>query len=1372
MNFMQSAALWMAATLLLVGLLIIGLSVRSPILARLGLRNIPRRPLQSSLIVVGLTLSTMIFVAALSLGDTLNHSLRNQVVGAYGHVDQVISPTFLGALLGMAEDGDFETDDDASAEDTNLVELLEGLANGDADSIVRLVEEGLPGITLEDYRSLRAAAEDEPLIDGMAGAIFFPSVVRNVTTGQGEPIGFIFAVDDEYTTEFGLHDQSGAPVRMDVLQPGVGNIMSPVVGTVAEAASSVMQVVEGDIRDSAAAPVLAGAAALWFLATEWQGESVSLRDVRVDLQTLADLGLDTTFLTEQGISELSLDSLGIADDDLAVLGIDPDAVVDLPTLEALGIEIPENLNLFQLLNLNTLLGRTDESLNQVGLQVRQGDVYLNQLGAQQLNAQPGDLLEVFVGPIPVPYRVRAIVQESGPLGLLGPVVMMDLEEARRLLFMPERNNAALVSFAGDEEEGMALTDTVNQRLRALSLDNEQYTRVLQILSRPEIKSAIQSASSVAAIPNMDMESAPGFLVEFVEGVSGFSDFQQHVETLAAWSAEPEVSGASEGSSTSSVVSDADMRLAIANWAVRDWLLGLELDSASRSALAEAFVDLERFQVLTPLSKQLAVQGAGVAGVAFGSMFTASGTFSIMAGLVLIFLIYVMLAAERRSELGIVRALGMRRGSMVQMFVTEGLVYDLAACVLGLGLGLLVSWGMIDFLTGLLSTISRQFRGPEFLFKLEWSVSATSLVVAFCLGLLLTLAVILVSSIRVSRVSIVTAIRNLPEGTLRQRGQTTRWVALISAAVLLLAGGAALFWSSRWIEGIGPIRWGSTMLVACLALAAYFALVWARVPGRWRQSAPIALLGLGWLAIWAYPWMRINDVMDGEVDAGWVLDPGWVLLDQVLSASFSLLGAIFVIQAGAAPLAMLATRLLAPLRQVAPSIRLAIAYSLGNRFRTGTVMFLFATVILSVIVMAYVIKATNTAVAPEAELNANFDIELTTGPLSFFDPIQDLEAEANEREDFPLSDVELMSSIITDDVEIELLQPTPRMREEWGASVSGVDAAYATQASQLYALRWRAAEFATDADAWAALGSRTEVAIMEPRLVEELLQGDQAGDDVEFAWTTATSTDETADGEPDVSLTVEVAATSSADAIEDWDTLPPMMVKMKLTDSDALTPVELEVIGVLEEGPMLAHSDILVNRGVFPALTTRPPTPDAHYIKVREGLTENEARAVAQAAERSLLSGGLNASLMSDRFTVTQAILRGMLQLFQGFLALGLITGLAGLAVISARTVVERRQQVGMLRALGMPTAAIAWMFVLESSFVALSGILVGTAVGMVTGSELIGAFYTFATDEPLKIPWLSILLLAGGTYVFSAGVTALPAWQATRIYPAEALRYE
>jgi putative ABC transport system permease protein len=773
------------------------------------------------------------------------------------------------------------------------------------------------------------------------------------------------------------------------------------------------------------------------------------------------------------------------------------------------------------------------------------------------------------------------------------------------------------------------------------------------------------------------------------------------------------------------------------------------------------------------------------------MFTASGTFSILAGLVLIFLIYVMLAAERRSELGIVRALGMRRSSMVQMFVTEGLAYDLAACVLGLGLGLLVSWAMIDFLTGLLATISRQFRGPEFLFQLEWSVFPSSLVVAFCLGLLLTLVVILVSSVRVSRVSIVTAIRNLPEGTLRRRGHRTRWIALGAMAILLLL-------PSWWFidlhlanlnlnldqEGDGSmnLRWGANLLLGSLAIAVYFGLAWRGAPDRWKQTLPMGLLGAGWLTIWAFPWDRFKMAAGGQPP------PGEMLLDQVLTAPLLLLGAILLIQAVAGPTAMLATWFLTGLSKLAPAVRLAVAYSLGNRFRTGTVMFLFATVILSVIVMAYVIKATNTAAAPEAELNANFDIELTTGPLSFFDPITDLETEANEREDFPLSDIELMTSIITDLGKVELLESIPSKSDILGVSpelppnkpdpdqstlsdhppypgggswsISGVDAAYAIQAAELYPLQWRGAEYETDADAWAALGTREDVVILEQWLVQQLWEGDANSQDW---WNHGGELDESES---------ESATTLFAGMMEDGPPLRHMTIKLWLPDADAFEPIELQVIGALEDGPMLANSGILVNRGVFSALTARPPTPDAHYIKVREGLTEDEARAVAQAVERSLLSGGLNASLMSDRFTVTQAILRGMLQLFQGFLALGLITGLAGLAVISARTVVERRQQVGMLRAIGMSTAAIAWMFILESSFVALSGILVGTAIGMVTGSELIGAFYTFATDESLGIPWRSILFLAGGTYLFAVAVTALPAWQATRIYPAEALRYE
>ena len=59
------------------------------------------------------------------------------------------------------------------------------------------------------------------------------------------------------------------------------------------------------------------------------------------------------------------------------------------------------------------------------------------------------------------------------------------------------------------------------------------------------------------------------------------------------------------------------------------------------------------------------------GDVFVSIFTTFGSFSIAAGILLIFLIFVMLSAERRPELGIARAVGTRREHLVQMFVVRG-----------------------------------------------------------------------------------------------------------------------------------------------------------------------------------------------------------------------------------------------------------------------------------------------------------------------------------------------------------------------------------------------------------------------------------------------------------------------------------------------------------------------------------------------------------------------------------------------------------------------------------------------------------------------------------------------------------------------------
>ncbi|HEY8236645.1 MAG TPA: ABC transporter permease, partial [Gaiellaceae bacterium] len=96
---------------------------------------------------------------------------------------------------------------------------------------------------------------------------------------------------------------------------------------------------------------------------------------------------------------------------------------------------------------------------------------------------------------------------------------------------------------------------------------------------------------------------------------------------------------------------------------------------------------------TDKTKQHALKEADAAGAMFMSFFSTFGSFSIAAGILLIFLIFVMLAAERRGELGIARAVGTRRGHLVQMFVYEGIAYDLVAAAVGVLVGAVVAYGM-------------------------------------------------------------------------------------------------------------------------------------------------------------------------------------------------------------------------------------------------------------------------------------------------------------------------------------------------------------------------------------------------------------------------------------------------------------------------------------------------------------------------------------------------------------------------------------------------------------------------------------------------------------------------------------------------------
>ena len=411
-------------------------------------------------------------------------------------------------------------------------------------------------------------------------------------------------------------------------------------------------------------------------------------------------------------------------------------------------------------------------------------------------------------------------------------------------------------------------------------------------------------------------------------------------------------------------------------------------------------------------------------------------------------------------------------------------------------------------------------------------------------------------------------------------------------------------------------------------------------------------------------------------------------------------------------------------------------------------------------MAVVIRATQTIVTLDEKETAGFEIRADSTLLSFFAPIRDFGRALEDRitsADYPqLQNVAGVGGIAQSELYIK--EPTD---SRWSyREVAAVDEGYLMQAAEVYSFRQRAAGFADDAAIWQALRERNDVAIVTPNRV-------RATDDAERRFDFGNG-GPPPDRQPrgDVNygpfwIELDVAST---------DPLPELYIELSADAGGPMGIHRLQVIGVLADESSLADKDIQVNLTALDIVNGMQTRPAQFYVKVAAGA---DVRAVSQEVERAFIGNGLNTVIMAESFAQAQAFTRGILQLFQGFMALGLLVGIAALGVITSRTVVERRQQVGMLRAIGYQSNMIALSFVLEASFIAITGLFIGTVTGIVLGESLVRAFFDTLTPETnLTLPWGQLGLILIGSYLFALLTTIVPAYQAAKVYPAEALRYE
>ncbi len=707
------------------------------------------------------------------------------------------------------------------------------------------------------------------------------------------------------------------------------------------------------------------------------------------------------------------------------------------------------------------------------------------------------------------------------------------------------------------------------------------------------------------------------------------------------------------------------------------------------------------------AKKNAIEQAEDGGSQFASIFLMLGQFSIAAGILLIFLIFVMLAAERKKELGIARGVGMQRGQLVRMFAYEGAIYALIASAVGSTLGVGVGWAMVEVLGAAFGRFGDLGGGLDIAF----AVQPRSVVLAFLMGMVLTFFVVLIASWRVSRLNIISAIRDIPEPA-STRGSVKAWLFAIATPV----AGALMLWQGLETKSMGLYMLGGSLAMVGLALLARR----MRVPDR----AAFTAAGAGLLAWWLLP----ASLLDRITPAG--MSQGMETLS--ISGIMIVLGATWILIYNADFLLVAIVAVFGRIGGLPPVLKAAVKYPMQSRFRTGMTLAMFSLVIFTIVVMGFVIKGMGSTWEDPARASGGYEVRATSG---YANPIPDMDAALEKADGVSPDDFTAVGSVASLPVKARDAASPDKAAD---TALQGADAGYTGSVN--YGFDMRADGYDSSREVWRALSEEPNTAVVSASLVPSGSGAQNGGSRAPFELSGFNREDRTV---PDNTyVLVENPQTHKTE--------------------------RLRVIGVLET-TATDIATVATSEATLQKLAGAPVPPQRYVFRLDEGV---DATKTARALEGAFVANGLQATVVAEEVRSGAESSMMMYYLLTGFMGLGLLVGIAALGVIAARSVVERRQQIGVMRALGFQRSQVRLAFLIESSFIALLGIATGTALGFGLSPNVMDLISGDMTGVTYEVPWATIGLTATVAYAASLLTTFLPARQASKVYPAEALRYE
>ena len=591
--------------------------------------------------------------------------------------------------------------------------------------------------------------------------------------------------------------------------------------------------------------------------------------------------------------------------------------------------------------------------------------------------------------------------------------------------------------------------------------------------------------------------------------------------------------------------------------------------------------------------------------------------------------------------------------------------------------------------------------------IAYSFSIESMLIGMSAGFIIAMITLWATAFWTSRLNIVQALRGL--SPMRKRG-IPWWLVLL--LIVFIGTGMLAGLSIFTFESASPLRFALWHIMASciiIGLVPVFTFILPHIKG-WsiRNSGrnTMAAIGIS-LALWA-----LSPDSWAPVDSG-------VEADEI---TFAVMGIVQVF-AGVLILTGIAPRLASWVisksflaKRIGPVAKVSLAHPAAAPLRTAVIMGMFSLTVFSVIVLAgYSVQFEEHSSGYVEDASGEFEILLSSSrqvPLELSSDPNEWNLEETNPGDIDAVGLVNRAVVWVDDGEDSI-----------GYILRGVDSGFIEHGA-IPLEDWDRALGATQQEAWASLKINENVVFV----------------DSSFALIDPNT------GESISGMNLPIGKSISLIDISNPGNSREVIVGGILSQSSQLFSQGIWMDGeIVDEQYGGVVTRIYVSHG-----------PDVSSAELEDSLSAD------------LAPSGVYTSIIEDEILLILGLIFAILTIFQAYLALGLVVGIAGIGVVTYRSVSERSGQIGMLRALGFRKRMVMSGMIIEVSWTSLLGMINGAVVAIAFHYAL---YQTFWEEQGAKLilPWFEVVSMVIGGWILVLMATWIPVTRATKVTPSQAL---